>query len=296
MAALSVPDITHGVGLRVMPAITKARSGVGKRDSQARQLPLISEANFMKRVILTAFAITIVSATASLVPAADTDPSAVLDKAIKALGGEKLNKVNAISWKSKVAITFNDNTNEFTSHATLQDLDHYRSEMDGEFGGNPFKGVTVFNGEKGWRKFGDNKMDLEGDALANQKRQIYLQVIPALPTLLKGKGFKLAAAAEEKVDGKPADGIKVTAPDGKDFTLYFDKETGLPVKLVAKMVGFQGDEFTMETFFKEYKDFDGIKKATKTEGKRDGQDFVKSEVTDFKVLDKVDSKIFSEPE
>jgi hypothetical protein len=250
----------------------------------------------MKRITLAAFAITFVSVTASLVQAADTDPSAVLDKAIKALGGEKLDKVDAISWKSKVAITFNDNTNEFTSHSTLQGLDHYRSEMDGEFGGNPFKGVTVYSGDKGWRKFGENKMDLEGEALANQKRQIYLQVIPALPTLLKGKGFKLAVAAEEKVDGKPADGIKVTAPDGKDFTLYFDKETGLPAKLVAKVSGFQGDEFTMETTFKDYKEFDGIKKATRAESKRDGQAFVKSEISEFKVLDKVDPKIFSEPE
>jgi hypothetical protein len=204
--------------------------------------------------------------------------------------------VNAISWKSKVAITFNDNTNEFTSHATLQGLDHYRAEMDGEFGGNPFKGVTVFNGDKGWRKFGDNKMDLEGDALANQKRQSYLQVIPALPTLLKGKGFKLAGADDQKVDDKPAAGIKVTAPDGKDFTLYFDKETGLPAKLVAKMAGFQGEEFTKETTFKDYKEFDGIRKATKAESKRDGQTFVKSEISEFKVLDKVDPKLFSEPE
>jgi hypothetical protein len=156
--------------------------------------------------------------------------------------------------------------------------------------------VTVFNGDKGWRKFGENKMELEGDALANQKRQIYLQVIPALPTLLKGKGFKLAAAAEEKTDGKPAAGIKVTAPDGKDFTLYFDKETGLPAKLVAKVSGFQGDEFTMETTFQDYKEFDGIKKATKAESKHDGQAFVKSEISEFKVLDKVDPKIFSEPE
>ncbi len=250
----------------------------------------------MKRKILAALAIIFVSATASVGRGADTDPSAVLDKAIKALGGEKLDKVDAISWKSKVVITINDNTNEFTSHSTLQGLDHYRSEMDGEFGGNPFKGVTVLNGDKGWRKFGENKMDLEGEALANQKRQIYLQVIPALPTLLKGKGFKLAAAADEKVGDKPAAGIKVTAPDGKDFTLYFDKETGLPAKLVAKVSGFQGDEFTMETTFKDYKEFDGIKKATKAESKRDGQAFVKSEISEFKVLDKVDPKIFSEPE
>ena len=156
--------------------------------------------------------------------------------------------------------------------------------------------MTVLNGDKGWRKFGDNKMDLDGDALANEKRQIYLQVIPSPLLPLKGKGFKLEAAGEEKVGDKPAVGIKVTAPDGKDFTLYFDKESGLPVKLVAKVVGFQGDEFTQETTYKDYKDFDGIKKATKVESKRDGENFIKSEITEFKVLDKVDPKTFSEPE
>ena len=251
----------------------------------------------MKRFLLTALAIMFVCATVNLVRADDTDPSAVLDKAIKAMGGEeKLKKIDAFSWKSKVAITFNENTNQFTSHATLQGLDHYRGEFEGEFGGNPFKGVTVLNGDKGWRKFGDNKMDLDGDALANEKRQIYLQAIPSLLLPLKGKGFKIASAPEEKVGDKPAAGIKVTAPDGKDFTLYFDKESGLPVKLVATVVGFGGDEFTQETTFKDYKDFDGIKKATKADSKRNGEDFVKSEVTEFKVLDKVDAKTFTEPE
>jgi hypothetical protein len=261
------------------------------------QLPLTGEAIFMKRFLLAALAITFVSATANPVRADDTDPSAVLDKAIKATGGEeKLRKIDAIAWKSKLAITFNDNTNEFTGHTTLQGLDHYRSEFEGEFGGNPFKGVTVLNGDKGWRKFGDNKMELEGDALANEKRQVYLQAIPSLLVPLKGKGFKLESAGEEKVGDKPAAGIKVTGPDGKDFTLYFDKESGLPVKVVAKVVGFGGEEFTQTTIYKEYKDFDGIKKATKAESKRDGEDFIKSEVSEFKVLDKVDPKAFSEPE
>jgi hypothetical protein len=156
--------------------------------------------------------------------------------------------------------------------------------------------VVVVNGDKGWRKFGDNKMDLDGDALANEKRQVYLQVVPSLLVPLKGKGFKLESASEEKVGDKPAAVIKVTGPEGKDFTLYFDKESGLPVKLVAKVIGFGGEEFTQETTYKDYKDFDGIKKATKANSKRDGEDFVKSEVTEFKVLDKVDAKTFSEPE
>jgi len=251
----------------------------------------------MKRFLLAGFATLFVTAAARPVRADDKDPSAVLDKAIKAMGGEeKLKKIDAIAWTTKADITFNDNTNHFTSHSTLQGVDHYRSELEGDFGGNPFKGVTVLNGDKGWRRFGDNKTDLEGDALANEKRRVLLQALPSLLVPLKGKGFKLESAGEEKVGDKPAAGIKVTGPDGKDFTLFFDKESGLPVKLVAKVVGFGGDEFTQETIYKDYKDFDGIKKATKAESKRDGQDFVKAEITEFKVLDKVDSKTFSEPE
>jgi hypothetical protein len=125
---------------------------------------------------------------------------------------------------------------------------------------------------------------------------LYLQLTPITLVSLKGKGFKLEAAPEGKAGDKPVVGIKVTAPDGKDFTLYFDKETGLPAKLVAKVVGFGGDEFTQETTYSDYKDFDGIKKATKVNSKRDGEDFIKSEVTEFKVLDKVEPKTFAQPE
>ena len=57
----------------------------------------------------------------------------------------------------------------------------------------------------------------------------------------------------------------------------FDKESGLPVKQVAKVLGFQGQEYTAETTFADYKDFDGIKKATKIEVKRDGETFQKFE-------------------
>jgi hypothetical protein len=251
----------------------------------------------MKRFLGSAFAIMLVSAMGGLVRADDKDPMTILDKAIKALGGEeKLKKAIASSWKSKLTINFNGNTNDFTGKSTVEGLDHYRTEVEGEFGGNPFKAVTVLNGDKGWRKFGDNPMDLDADGLADEKRRVYLQVIPGLILPLKDKAFKLAVAAEEKVGDKPVSGVKATGPDGKDFTLFFDKESGLPVKLVAKVIGFQGDEYTEETTYKDYKDFNGIKKATKAESKRDGEDFITAEMTDFKVLDKVDPKTFSQPD
>jgi hypothetical protein len=112
---------------------------------------------------------------------------------------------------------------------------------------------------------------------------------------LKTKDFKVEAVGEEKVGDKPAEVLKVTGPDGKDFKLYFDKESGLPVKEVAKVIGFMGEEFTQEVTFHDYKDFNGIKKATKTEVKRDGEKFMEGEILEFKVLDKVEPKTFDEP-
>jgi len=250
----------------------------------------------MKWYLSLALVAFLMSGFAGLTWADDQAAKAVVEKGIKALGGdEKLGKAGSYTTKTKGKFIIDGNENAFTSQATHQGLDHYRSEFDGEFGGNPVKGVVVLKGDKGWRKFGDNNMDLDGDGVTNEKRTVYLSVIPATLVPLKGTGFKLEPAAEEKVGDKSAVAIKVTAPDGKDFKLYFDKESGLPVKLVANVIGFGGEEFTMETTYADYKDFDGIKKATKVESKRDGQKFAEVEITEFKVLDKVAPDTFSEP-
>jgi hypothetical protein len=252
----------------------------------------------MQRFLGAVLAATIVVlGPAALVRAADPDPGAVLDKAIKALGGEEmLKKAETATWKSKGTLTFNGNDNAFTVQSTTQGLDHYRSVFEGQFGDNEIKAVAVVNGTKGWRKFGDNNMEMGDDELANEKRNVYLMVTPMTILPLKGKGFKVESAGEEKVGDKPAAVLKVTGPDSKDFKLYFDKESGLPVKLVARVIGFGGEEFTQESTFSEYKDFGGIKKASKSVSKRDGEDFVKSETVEFKVLDKVDPKTFTQPD
>jgi hypothetical protein len=138
--------------------------------------------------------------------------------------------------------------------------------------------------------------ELQGADLDNLKRVVYLGVVPITVTPLKGAGFKLAAAGEEKVGDKPATVLKVTGPEGKDFTLSFDKETGLPARLVATVQGFGAEEVKQETTYSEYKELGGIKKATKVESKRDGQRYMTLTLSSFKVLDKVDPKLFTEPE
>ncbi len=226
----------------------------------------------------------------------DKDPMPILDKAIKALGGEeKLAKGTTFLVKSKGNVTINGNEAPVKLATTTQGLDRQQTEFEVEFNGDSLKGVMVLNGKKGWRKFGENIMDLDDEGLATARQGLYLMVVPTMILPLKGKDFKLELVPEEKVSGKPADVIKVTGPDGKLFTLYIDKETSLPTKLIAKVQGMQGEEFVQETTYSNYKDFDGIKRATKTESLRDGTLFSKQEVTEFKVIDKPAADLFDEP-
>jgi hypothetical protein len=228
---------------------------------------------------------------------ADEDAAkALVDKAIKAIGGEEaIAKIKAFSIKSKGTIRLMGNDNEVATTITSQGIDHFRSEMDGEFGGNRAEITTGLAGDKGFRAYGGNMLDLSGDALANQKRTVYLQVIPITLVALKTKDFKIDTVPDDKVGDKPVAGIVVTPADKKEFKLYFDKETGLPAKTVAKVAGFRGDgDFIQETTFTDYKETAGIKKAMKVVSTRDGEKFTTQEVLEFKILDKVDPKLFTD--
>jgi hypothetical protein len=252
----------------------------------------------MARLIGAVLILALVAGMSAPVRAAEApDANAILDKAIKALGGEeKLGKAKAVSWKTRGTVTFGGNDNAVTTQTSVQGLDHARREFEGDFGGNSFKGVTVLAGDKGWREFGGDRMELDKAGVANEKQTVYLTLIAITILPLKSKEFKVEAIGEEKVGDKPAVGIKGTGPDGKEFSLYFDKESGLPVKMVAKVVGFMGDEFTQETTFSDYQEMAGIQKATKILFKRDGEKFMEQQITEFKVLDEVDPKTFAEPQ
>ena len=251
----------------------------------------------MRKCICGAFLAAFVLVATHPARAEEGDAKAVIDKAIKVLGGEeKLAKaLKGSTVKIKGAITFGGNDNPITIETTLGGLTQYRSKFEGEFMGNKVEGVTVLNGDKGARSFAGNDMELEGDMLASEKRNIYLTALASLIVPVKEKGFKCEAAGEEKVDNKAAVVLKITGPDSKDCKMYFDKESGLPVKQVAKVNNFMGQEVTQETTYANYKEMGGIKKATKTIIKHDGEKLMELETTEFKVLDKVDTKIFEKP-
>jgi RNA polymerase sigma factor (sigma-70 family) len=225
----------------------------------------------------------------------ENDAKAVLNKAIKAIGGEaKLLKAKALTWKARGRSISEAKEEDFTNETTVQGIDQLRMEHEDEVDGTTYPGLTILNGNKGWRKSGDTFRELDHNQLANQKRNLYLLVVPITLIPLKDKGFKIEPGGEEKIGDKATVMLHVTGPDGKDFNLYFDKANGLLVKLAVRM-GQQGREFTQEMTFSDYKDFDGIKKATKIERRRDGQKILQQEIMQFKVLDKVEPETFADP-
>jgi hypothetical protein len=239
----------------------------------------------------------VVGLGASVRAADDKDAQAILDKAIKALGGqEKLSKVEAATWKAKSKFTLNGG-GEITTTVTVQGLDHYRSATEGEFDGAKLTVVYVLAKDKGWQRNSYNgTRELNENELAMRKQDVYFVAVPLTLMPLKGKGFKVEAAGEKHVGDKPAVGLKITCPNGKDFTLFFDKASGLPVLLTAKVAAFvRPGDFTMEATYANYKDFDGIKRATTIVWKRDGEKISESHITEFRVLDKIDPKTFEEP-
>ncbi|MGC8639643.1 MAG: hypothetical protein ACP5XB_07160 [Isosphaeraceae bacterium] len=249
----------------------------------------------MKRSVGAISLATLLGLVALPTRADETQVNQVLDKAIKALGGrENLAKANACTWKARGKVTIEGNENEFHGESTVQGIDHFHSTFEGEFNGNPFKALTVLCGDKGWRKFGEIQ-EMNPDAVKNEKRTVYLMVVPTMVVPLKSKDFKVQFAADEKINDKPVATLKVTGPDGKDFTLSFDKESGLPVRMVARVAGWMGDEYVQEVHYSDYKDFGGLKRPTKIVVKRDGEPFVSQEITEFQVLDKVPAETFAEP-
>lgn len=238
------------------------------------------------RAVVIAFAV--LAATCGRARA-DDDPKAkaILAWAINALGGEeKLAKIEAFS--SKANVTFGPAGQQKDAELIFKDLDHMRRA----FGAN----LVVLAGDKGWRKVRNATNELSDQAIASEKRSIYLQAIPIILVPIKRNDFKYEAAGDAKVGDKPARALKITAPDGKDFTLFFDNGTGLPVKEVAQLEVPGGREATTETTFSDYKDFGGIQKATRIEVKSFGfgSGFSQS-ITDFQVLDKVDDSAFAKP-
>ena len=228
------------------------------------------------------------------------DAKAVVDKAIKAMGGsDKLAKTPATTFKCKATVDDDGKKEaEFSGTWSIQLPDKYRAELEVSHDGKTETVTLVINGDKGWAHEASRNKTEEAPADALNVIKADFGAIHLAHSLvpLTGKEYKLSPLAEVKVNDKAAVGVKVERKDLPDLDLFFDKETHLPVKAETRVTEKAGGQEVRHTFFFEgYKEADGMKHFTKLILFRDDKEAMVMELSELKRLEKVEANLFEKP-
>ncbi|MBX3243416.1 MAG: hypothetical protein KF685_02980 [Acidobacteria bacterium] len=151
-------------------------------------------------------------------------PSKILSKAEKALGGRKA-VTSVKSWKRVGTITkiSNGASGSFLQISQAPDLFYTRYELDG------FETEVGFNGRSAWVRdsrdglrtlTGDPAVDLQTEA--RYRSQLWLNY--------KKDRAKITSGSRTEVNGRAANAVVMSTPRGASLKLFFDNETGLPVR------------------------------------------------------------------
>lgn len=223
----------------------------------------------------------------------------LLDKSIKAMGGEeKLAKlaVGTIATKGKIIANENVEAN-FTDMWHVRASDKFRVDMDATIKDGNLKVTFVFNGDKGWIRAANatQTQELPKEIVAAIKEGVHAARVVHRLAALKDKGVELSPLGELKIGDRDAVGLRVIQKGHPDLAVYFDKKTVLPIKTELRMSEGQGQDMAYEFLYEDYKDFDGLNLFSKVTFKRDGKMFLESEITELKPQDRLDDVLFDKP-
>jgi outer membrane lipoprotein-sorting protein len=237
-----------------------------------------------------------VAALSGGVRAADGEAVAVIEKAIKAHGGaEKLRKFTGATVKMKGELEVLGTPTEVTGELAYAIPGKLRLALDLEVMGQKVALVQTVNGEKTRQTVNGNAVPLPDEAAAELRRAAVMPEVSHLVYLLDAEKYTLKADGTDEVNGKKAAVVVVSGPrtDGRDRRLWFDAESGLLVKIKRTTVGPSGTgTVEEERVMSEFKEFDGIKMATKVVATHDGKEYLKAETTEVEFADKPDEAKF----
>ena len=215
---------------------------------------------------------------------------AVIERAIKAQGGaEALNKAQSRSRTGQGKLAVGGDL-PFTTEETVQLPGRSRTVL--EAGGR--RQIVVLNGDKGWiLPLGGAAQELNKDFFEELREEPYVWWLMTLTPLQKD-GFELTPLPDAKVNGEDASVIKVSHRGHADVRMFFDKKTGLLVKIArrAKEAGIPLDK---EYSYSDYKEYDGVKLPTKEITTVNGKKLSEVKFTDYQLLSKVEDKTFDKP-
>jgi hypothetical protein len=229
--------------------------------------------------------------------AIDTEPGGIVDQALVALGGkEKLSGIKAATFKTKGTLYWFGAGTDFTGEMAVQGLAKARTVMTFEVMGKKQTIIAVVNGDKGWVKANDTVTEIDQRTLAVQMGDHgYITEMAMLLPLARGdKTLTLSLVVDSKVGDRPTTGVEIASKNYSTVRLFFDKESGLPLKLEWKAT-VEGKDETHDILLGDYKEIGGLKVAMKLTARRNGKVFYEYEVGDFTIVDRLDEKLLEKP-
>lgn len=221
----------------------------------------------------------------------ELDLGGMIDKAIVAAGGkEKLSKLNAQTWKSKITVYSIVGNSEQEGVYSVEWPNKFRSEIKDAY-------TLVRNGDEAWIKQGEELEELVGDRLLFLKEDLYVNWLRTLVPL-RGKEFRYRPVPSIEVDEKPTVGVRVSSKGHRDVVFLFDKQTYLVVKVESKSrgMGVDGELANIETYYSDYQEVAGTKVPTRVKVYRDGELFMEIENSEIVRKEKFAPAVFSKPE
>ena len=216
---------------------------------------------------------------------------AVIERAIKAHGGaEGLAKAQTVRRTGNGTISVGGSELPFTDEQVAQLPDRLRVTVEID---KRTRLTIAINGAKGWQSTGGATVELPKERLDELREEAYAAWLTTLVPLTKGS-FDVAVLPETKVSDRPALGIKATSKGHEEARLYFDKESGLLVKL-ERPTKEAGLAVTKDYVYSDFKDFTGVKLPTRQVLTLNGTKFSELTVTEYKFLTKVDESTFTKP-
>jgi hypothetical protein len=228
----------------------------------------------------------------------EKDLRAIIAKGIKAMGAEGTEaKYKAATLKGAGTYYGLGEGIPYSAEWFFQGQNQARANLEIKVMNQTLAYTQIVNGDKGWVKLNDEVKDMPANELAEEKEEMYAKWVCSL-VHLHDKAFNLAPLGEVKVDNKAATGVRVSRDGKRDVNLFFDKASGLLVKSEHQVKDVKGGgdrEMSQETFYADYKPFEGIKHPTKIHMNRDGKIYVEVEMTEVRSLPTLDDAIFAKP-
>jgi hypothetical protein len=203
-------------------------------------------------------------------------------RGIQALGGEaRLARCDAMSYQARGKVHFRGVALPFTARFLCRHPSQYCLSFSSEL----FKATAVLDGDKGWQKLNDEVTEMTADRVAEVRDELHVTRILGMVALLKDKGFQLSLLGKTIIDGGEAVGVLVRHKGQRDAKLYLSTKTWLPVKLESR-ISEEGKEMTQETFYSDYKPYDGVQRPGKVVILRDGKPYSEASVCEHWTLEK----------